>query len=249
MYFPAPGLSAYSVPRPLRAFPRSNYVRRGMGDDSNQPSMGQGIATGVTSGVMIGAGTATATGSKVAGGIAAGLATTAGILAAIPGGQIPAAFLAAAASLVGPIAKEFEGCGVTCQQTTDIANKVATAAGQITAAYWANSTRTVSMRDGAVAALQQLYQYLIQNCQAIGGQGGKQCIADRQPGGKYDFQAQQIAPIQNDSAVVPDPVAPGSASALTSSFTSGTVFGIPTSKLLLPGLLLLLAFTLPLGKK
>jgi hypothetical protein len=39
--------------------------------------------------------------------------------------------------------------------------------------------------------------------------GGQQCVADRQPGGKYDFQAQQIAPIATDAAVVPDPVAPG----------------------------------------
>jgi hypothetical protein len=241
MYVPA-GYSSGSLllsrPRALRGFPRSNYVRRGMG----APTLTQGAITGATSGAMIGASTATSTGSEIAGGIAGGLATTAGILAVIPGGQIPAAFLAAAASIVGPITKMFSGCGVTCQQTTDIANKVATAAGQITSAYWGNSVRTVSMRDGAVAALRQLYQYLIQNCQAIGGQGGSQCIADRQPGGKYDFQAQQIAPILNDTAVVPDPVAPGSLPSLT-SFS-----GLSTSKLLLPGLLILAALALPTEK-
>lgn len=245
MYFPAPGLSAYSPPRALLRFPRPSYVRRGMG----APTLTQGAITGAASGALIGASTATATGSAIAGGIAGGLATTAGILAVIPGGQIPAAVLAAMASIVGPIAKEFEGCGVTCQQTTDIANRVATAAGQITAAYWGAPVHTVSMQAGAVAALRQLYQYLIQNCQAVGGQGGTQCIADRQPGGKYDFQAQQIAPIQNDSNVVPDPVAPGSTGAVLSNLTSGAVFGIPTSKLLLPGLLLLAAFALPTGKK
>lgn len=231
-----------SRPRSLVGYPRANYVRRrGMG----APTLTQGAITGVTSGALIGASTATATGSKVAGGIAAGLATSAGILAVIPGGQIPAAFLAAAASIVGPIAKEFEGCGVTCQQTTDIANKVETAAQQVMAQYWGSSVRTVSMRDGAVAALQQLYQYLIQNCQAVGGRGGQQCVADRQPGGKYDFQAQQIAPIQNDSAVVPDPVAPGSSSSVLSSLTpSGTLFGLPVSSLLLPGLLILAAVTM-----
>jgi hypothetical protein len=214
------------------------------------PTLGQGIATGASSGVLLGASTATSTGSKVAGGISAGLATTAGILATIPGGQIPAAFLAAAASIVGPIALMFKGCGVTCQQTTDIANKVATAAGQITAQYWAQPMRTVSMRDGAVAALQELYQYLIQNCQAIGGQGGSQCVADRQPGGKYDFQAQQIAPIQNDKSVVPDPVAPSVASNILSSLApSGTVFGIPVSSLLLPGALILAAVALDSGKR
>lgn len=245
MYF-ASSAPFYSVPRQLRAAPRANYVRRGMG----APTLGQGITTGVTSGIFTGAATATSTGSKVAGGVAAGLATTAGILAVIPGGQIPAAFLAAAASIVGPIASMFKGCGVTCQQTTDIANKVATAAGQITSQYWAQPVRTVSMRDGAVAALQELYQYLIQNCQAIGGQGGSQCVADRQPGGRWDFQAQQIAPILNDKSVVPDPVPPSTGSNILSALApSGTLFGVPVSSLLLPGALILAAVALDSGKR
>ena len=245
MYYAA-SAPFYLAPRSLAGYPRANYVRRrGMG----APTLTQGTVAGVTSGALIGAQTAISTGSSVAGGIAGGLAATAGILAAIPGGQIPAAFLAAAASIVGPIAKEFEGCGKTCQQTTDIANKVATAAGQITAQYWAQSVRTVSMQQGAISALQQLYSYLIQNCQAIGGQGGSQCVTDRQPGGKYDFQAQQIAPIQNDSAVVPDPVAPSATSSLLSSIApSGTVFGLPVSSLVLPGLLILAAVALPSDK-
>ena len=245
MYYAA-SAPFYLAPRSLAGYPRANYVRRrGMG----APTLTQGTVAGVTSGALIGAQTAVSTGSSVAGGIAGGLATAAGILAAIPGGQIPAAFLAAAAAIVGPIAKEFEGCGVTCQQTTDIANKVATAAGQITSQYWAQSTRTVSMQQGAITALQQLYQYLIQNCQAIGGQGGSQCVADRQPGGKWDCQAQQIAPIQNDSAVVPDPVAPSPVSnLLTSLAPTGTVFGLPVSSLVLPGLLILAAVALPSDK-
>ena len=241
MYYAASAPS-FSWPRSLAGYPRANYVRRhGMG----APTLTQGTVAGVTSGALIGAQTAVSTGSAVAGGVAGGLATTAGILAVIPGGQIPAAFLAAAASIVGPIAKEFEGCGATCQQTSDIANKVTAAAQQITGQYWASSVRTVSMQAGAIAALQQIYQYLIQNCQAIGGRGGQQCITDRQPGGKYDFQAQQIAPIQNDSSVVPDPVAPGSSSSVLSSLTpSGTLFGLPVSSLLLPGLLILAAVTM-----
>lgn len=213
-----------------------NYVRRGMG----APTLGQGITTGVTSGALIGTQTATSTGSKVAGGVAAGLATTAGILAAIPGGQIPAAFLAAAAAIVGPVASMFKGCGATCQQTTDIANKVATAADQIKSQYWAQPIRTVSMRDGAVAALQELYQYLIQNCQAVGGRGGSQCVADRQPGGKYDFYAMNVAPIVNDSAVVPDPAPPNPLAAIL----PGSLAGISLSSLVLPAGLLLAAFAM-----
>lgn len=249
MYF-ASSAPFYLAPQQLGSVPRANYVRVRRGRGLGAPTLGQGITTGVTSGVLTGAATATSTGSKVAGGVAAGLATTAGILAAIPGGQIPAAFLGAAAAIVGPIASLFKGCGVTCQQTTDIANKVATAAGQITSQYWAQPVRTVSMQQGAIAALQELYTYLIQNCQAVGGQGGSQCIADRQPGGKWDFQAQQIAPIQNDTKVVPDPVAPSVTSNLLSSLApSGTVFGVPVSSLVLPGILILAAVALPSGKK
>jgi len=222
--YPSPSRWSYPVARrspaqvvylrPPAVYIRSGSGWRGLGaaDDSERPTVGQAAAVGAASGAMIGAQTAITTGSKLAGGVAGGLSMAAGILAAVPGGQIPAAFLAAAASLVGPIAAQFKGCGVTCQQTTDIANKVATAAGQITAQYWANSVRTASMQLGAVTALQELYSYLIQNCNAIGGQGGAQCVRDRQPGGVWDFQAQQIAPIQNDSAVVPDPVAPGALS-------------------------------------
>lgn len=208
------------------------YVRpRGLGATSPVNT----IASGVVSGATMGAATAQATGSNVAGAVTGGLMTTAGILAVIPGGQIPAAVVAAIGTLVAPIASMFKGCGVTCQQTTDIANKVAEGAGQITQLYWSQSVRTVSMQEAAVQALQQLYQYLIQNCNAIGGQGGQQCVADRQPGGKYDFQAQQIAPIINDTAVVPDPVAPGVLSTLG---LPATVGGISLSDWLLPAALL-----------
>jgi hypothetical protein len=138
----------------------------------------------------------------------------------------------------------FKGCGVTCQQTTDIANQVATAAGQITQVYWAQPVRTVSMQQAAIQGLQQLYGYLIQNCNAIGGQGGRQCVQDRQPGGRWDFQAQQIAPIINDTAVVPDPV-PQAADVLTSLGLPTTLGGFSLSDWLLPAALLGAAALVP----
>lgn len=243
---PRPSHWSYPVarrsPGPMRLQLPAIYVRSSCGQwrGLGAPTLAQGAAAGAASGVTIGYSTATSTGSAIAGGVAGALATTAGILAAIPGGQIPAAFLAAASALVGPIAQEFKGCGVTCQQTTDIANKVATAAGQITAQYWAQPVRTVSMRNGAVAALQELYGYLIQNCNAIGGQGGRQCVADRQPGGKYDFQAQQIGPIMNDTAVVADPVAPNPVTSTLSNLFGGSSAsgGLTMADLLLPAGLL-----------
>lgn len=219
------GLGAYQLgmpfPTPVRL---TRYRVRGLGAGPTNTQ----IAGGVITGVNTGAATAIGTGSKVAGGIAAGLET----LAPFTGPAAP--FVAALGAIVGPIATMFKGCGVTCQQTTDIANKVADAAGQITHAYWGQSVRTQSMQAAAVAALQQLYQYLIQNCQAIGGRGGQQCVADRQPGGKFDFQAQQIAPIQNDSEVVPDP------SPVT---TAATSLGLPAA-ITSPNLLLPLALAL-----
>ena len=95
------------------------------------------------------------------------------------------------------------------------------------------------MQQGAIAQLNQLWQYLVAHCQAVGGRGGQGCIADRQRGGKYDFFAMNVDPIANDSAVVPDPVAPSPLSTFTSSLASGM-----GSKLLLPGLLILGALAL-----
>ena len=233
MYFPAPGLSAYSTPRALRPMAR-HLRRRGMGAPQ---STAQQYTGSLAAGASYGASTAITTGSPLIGAISGALVAAAPIPVAGP-------FIAAAGALVGTIANLFKGCGATCQQTTNIANQVESAAQQIMSQYWASPVRTTSMQSAAVASLQQLYQYLIQSCNSIGGQGGKQCVADRQPGGKYDFQAQQIAPIQNDSAVVPDTSVAASSSSNTggtSPLTSGTLFGLPVSSLLLPGALILAA--------
>lgn len=213
------GMGAFFSGAPFPSPVRFNKRRRGLG----APTDAQ-IAAGLVSGTNIGASTAIGTGSEVAGGIAAGLET----LAPFTGPAAP--FIAAAGAIVGPIATLFKGCGATCQQTSQIANQVTAAAQQITTLYWAQKVRTVSMQQAAIASLQQIYQFLIQNCQAIGGKGGQQCIQDRQPGGKYDFQAQQILPIQNDSAVVPDPV---TASPVASALPSA-VAAVTSSNLFLP---------------
>jgi hypothetical protein len=231
---------------PFPSLPLNYRRRRGL----SAPTLTQGAATGATSGALLGVSTAQSTGSAVAGGVAAGLMTTAGILAAIPGGQIPAAVIAGLASLVGPIASQFKGCGETCVLTSQFANQVQSAADQANASYWGAKIHTVSMQQATLQVMNELWQYLVAHCQAVGGQGGAQCIADRQRGGKYDFFVHYVDPIANDSSVVPDPVAPSALNTFASSFApSGAVFGIPMSKLLLPGLLILGAFALDSGKK
>lgn len=200
-----------------------------IGDDSEDKpydpaSTVQAAITGAGTALMLGGSTK----ADVVGGIQAG------ILAAAPFTGPAAPFVAAIGALIGPVAAMFKGCGATCTQTTEIANSVQTATAQILQQYWAQPVRTVTMQQATIQALQQLYSYLIQNCQKIGGQGGQQCVADRQPGGKYDYQAQNIVQIQNDTGVVADPVEAGSASAVLSS--------IPTPLLLAGAGLLLFMF-------
>ena len=213
------GGAPFPWPVSLRAKPR----RRGFGATPSNTN----IASGLITGANVGAATAIGTGSEIAGGIAGGLEA----IAPFTGPAAPV--IAAMGALVGPIATFFKGCGVTCQKTTQVANQVASAAGQITSLYWGQGVRTVSMQQAAIQNLQQLYSYLVQNCQAVGGQGGAQCIADRQPGGKYDFQAQQIAPIQNDTAVVPDP-SPVTTALATIPGVSDVVAAVSGSSFLLP---------------
>lgn len=215
-------------------------VFRGIGDDTtdstyNPASISSAAITGASTATMLGGSTS----ADVVGGIQAGL------MAAAPLTGPAAPFISAIASLIGPIASLFKGCGATCTQTTQIANSVESATTQITNHYWAQPVRTVAMQQAAIAALQQLYSYLIQNCQKIGGRGGSQCVADRQPGGKYDYQAQQIAPIQNDTAVVPDPVVPGALSSIVSGLGLGS---LPMPLILGGGLVLLLLLSTGGGK-
>lgn len=214
-----------SVYGPTNALPGPLFSPMG---DITLPSAQQDF-TNTIKAAQAGAGAAITSGSNVVGGVEAG------ILAAAPFTGPAAPFVSLVGSLIGPIASFFKGCGATCTQTTKIANDVATATGQITAAYWAEPVRTKSMQAAAIAALQQLYSYLITNCRNVGGQGGQQCVADRQPGGKWDFQAQQIAPIQNDKDVVADPI---DTSTVTGKIQS--LFANLPTPLLLGGVALLL---------
>lgn len=189
----------------------------------------QASQAGASTALMLGG----STNADIVGGIEAG------VLAAAPFTGPAAPFVAAVGALIGPIASFFKGCGSTCTASSDMANQVEYAAQSIMAQYWNSPIRTVTMQAAAVSGLQQLYQYLIQNCQKIGGQGGAQCIADRQPGGKYDFQGQQIVPIQNDPSVVPDPVDPNSITGKLSGLLSGGGGGLPIPLLVGGGLLAL----------
>jgi len=113
------------------------------------------------------------------------------------------------------------GCGQSCVLTSDDANKAQQLAQQNLDAYMALPVpRSQSNQTAALQNATNIYNWLIQACQNIGGQGGKQCVADRVPGGKYAFAPSFIDPIQNDPNVVPDSQATASSAASTATSPS-----------------------------
>lgn len=172
------------------------------------------------SAAMAGAATANmlggSTGADIAGGIQAG------IMAVAPFTGPAAPFVLMAAQLVAPIAKMFAGCGATCKEATTIANNAEDAANKLLDQWTATPVKYASIQKAYLAAQADVWNYLSGGCQKIGGQGGQQCLADRQPGGKFDFFSHYVTPVQNETDIVPDPVTPG-----TGLFGGGTVAGLP----------------------
>jgi hypothetical protein len=162
---------------------------------------------------MLGGGT----GADIAGGIQAGL------MAAAPFTGPAAPFVLMAAQMVAPIAKMFAGCGVTCKEATTIANNAEDAANRLLSQWNAVPVKYASIQKAYLAAQADVWNYLSGSCQKIGGQGGQQCLADRQRGGKFDFFIHYVDPVANEKDIVPDP--PSATS--TSSLLTGTVAGLP----------------------
>ena len=164
------------------------------------------FAQTLPSAAMAGAATANmlggSTGADIAGGIQAGL------MAAAPFTGPAAPFVLMAAQLVGPIAKMFAGCGATCKEATTIANNAEDAANRLLDQWNAVPVKYKSIQKAYLAAQADVWNYLSGSCQKIGGQGGQQCLADRQRGGKFDFFIHYVDPVANETDIVPDPVVP-----------------------------------------
>jgi hypothetical protein len=275
-YMPVWGLG--TVPASSRVAVR-HAVRRdmrlapstwGLGD------AGSTLANQIAGSAMQGASTASKTGSVITGAVQGAISATGAVLSTtlLTGSAICpicAPFFAIGAALVPLIAKIAEGCGQSCIEASDYANQIEPLLQQNLQAYTSTPAgqRTTSMQQAAINNFNASFSQLVSECQSVGGEGGTNCIADRQAGGcKWkatpwawnadgSFTPAGAAgsgstcwnwvygyhdPIANDPYVVPDPTP--SASSVVSSLTSGTTAGIPNEYLLLGALALIVAVTL-----
>lgn len=206
-----------------------NYAQEswdaGLGQSDSDSSL-MNFAMTLPSAAMTGAATANQIGGGNTGSIVGGI--QAGLMTAAPFTGPAAPFVLAAAALIGPVASMFKGCGSSCTQATTIANNAEAAAESLLQRYNAQPVKYYSIQQAYLAAQEDVWKYISGSCSKIGGQGGTQCIADRQRGGKYDFFIHYVDPVANATDIVPDPVAPN---ALSSLF-SGDGTGIPMPLLL-----------------
>lgn len=202
---------------------------------------------------------------------AAQIASTAAVLTGtILGGPLGGAIAGVIAQIGVAIANAFSGCGQTCVQATTIANQVEPILQQNLDAYMSAPIHYASLQAGALNNFTGAWNALQQACSSPSlAAAGQRCITDRQAGactwkaspggwnqdasGTWTYTNWGAAgsgsacwnwfvgyhdPIANDPTVVPDPSPVASA---LSSLTSGTVFGLPISSLLLPAGLLVAA--------
>ena len=223
-----------------------NYAQEswdaGLGQ-SDPSSKLMNFAQTLPSAAMTGAATANMLGGSVKADIVGG--AQAGLMVAAPFTGPAAPFVLAAASLIGPIAAQFKGCGQTCKDATTIANNAEAAAESLLQKWNATPVKYKSIQQAYLAAQQDVWNYISGSCQKIGGQGGQQCIADRQRGGKFDFFIHYVDPVANETDIVPDPV---TASTGIASVLSGTVGGFPMP-LLIGGAGLLVLLLMSGGSK
>lgn len=145
-----------------------------------------------------------ATGLTTTAAISSVTGATAGLLAAV---GIGAQAVPIVGTIVGGIALVISalglgnGCGETCTASTSIVNQIEPYMQQNLAAAQAQaSVNGGCLTSAEVSVLtsnwSQLWNEVVTNCQKVGGPGGSQCIADRSPGGKYNWTAYYLTPIQ-----------------------------------------------------
>ena len=158
-------------------------------------------------------------------------------------------FVAAAAAIANAFGIG-KGCGATCTQSTQIVNQIEPILKQnLSAAMQQATANGGCLTPAEVATLTQnfngLWQEVLTGCGQIPAPGGTQCIADRQPGGKFDWTAAYLAPIQNIPVCQPAPPAattqafapatalpssaPSSINYATPPAPAGTIAGFPST--------------------
>jgi len=237
---------------------------------------GTSLANSLTNSALMGNSTAAKTGSVLTGAVQGAISATGAILSTtlITGSAIcpPCApIFAIGAMLVPIIAKVIEGCGNSCIQASDYANEIEPLLIQNLQTYTSTPAgqRTVAMQQATINNFNASFSQLVSQCQSVGGQGGTNCISDRQASGckwkatpwKWNsdgsFTPAGAAgsgsscwnwvygyhdPIANDPYVVADPVSSvaSGVGASLSTLTSGTTAGIPNEYLLLGALVVVI---------
>lgn len=116
---------------------------------------------------------------EAAGAVTGAADTAAGILALIPGGQVPAAIVAAIGNALGPVIAMFNGCGQTCVLATQDINQIGAA---MTQAFHAYMDAPVHYESGRAAFISYFNQLIAAVKQACGnpqlGQAGRDCISE-----------------------------------------------------------------------
>jgi hypothetical protein len=191
-----------------------------------------------------------ATGPQITQGIYTGIESGAMLI------PVVGPFVAAAAAVANAFGLG-KGCGVTCTQATQIVNQIEPVMRQNVAAAQQQATANGGcLLPAEVAVLTQnfqtLWQQVLSGCGQLPAPGGTQCIADRQPGGKYDWTAYYLTPIQQipvcptapppasdsleafpvSSSAAPSSAAPAAtnaASPLIAATTPATIAGFPST--------------------
>lgn len=123
--------------------------------------------------------------------------------------------------------------------TTEIVNAVEPLLQENLQGYL-SGPRTRSSQEQALANFDAGWAYVVEHCQIPEmGNPGQACVADRQPGGQWNWFAYYRDPISNDPDVKPDPIIPDSVSTALGLNAPGDFFSKPLALLLAGGLILL----------
>lgn len=148
------------------------YLSRGFGDAGTAVQRGAAIATPVAAGAI----TAASSASLAAGGT--GLILGLSPLVAVP--LVGAAIVGVAIAITAIL---HSGCGQTCVETSEWANKAAALLDQNLAAYFGLPIpRTRSQQAAALQNFDAVWAKLYADCSAVPGRAGSACISDRQAG-------------------------------------------------------------------
>jgi hypothetical protein len=156
-------------------------------------------------------------------------------------------FMAAAASLISAF-NIGGGCGGTCINATNVVNAIAPlmsenlqAAKQTVAAY---GCLTPAEAAQGIQNFNSLWSQMTQGCEQVGGTAGENCINDRSPGGKTDWWAYYLTPIQNMPVCPPTSVTQPAAAATPGTAMTAALSTAPATSSIDPNILIFAALGL-----